>query len=234
MVTLIPSTMPSEDLEALKEQMRKEARDIAAETFEQKAKELRWSSFDIPKHTHNGKDSPSISQADVIPGRSAIGSLTMENNQRYKLGLTFNPTQLLLFGVAVGPNGERVQIASSARFGTSYYFQPESTSSVTQGGPEYNVVQGGSWLWTDNGTTTFRSRAVEGHLTNIDDVGETIVVRATIPNLSTQASLVYGNNPGPVTNNYGDRSTKGYGNGYVYVDVTLSSGWSITATFIVS
>lgn len=85
-----------------------------------------------------------------------------------------------------------------------------------------------------NGTTTFRSRAIEGHLVNIDDVGGTIVARATIPNLSTQASLAYSSGTAPVTGNYGDRSTKGYGNGFVYVDVTLAGGWYISATFIVS
>lgn len=200
----------------------------------EESKKTRYDNFKTPRHEHNGKDSPRIHQWDVIPGNSAVGSIDLENNQRYTLGLTFNPTQMIFTGVAVGPSGERVQVFSVARFGTGYYFQPESTSSVTQGGTEVNVVQGGSWLWTDNGTTTFRSRAIEGHLVNIDDVGGTIVARATIPNLSTQASLAYSSGTAPVTGNYGDRSTKGYGNGFVYVDVTLAGGWYISATFIVS
>ena len=226
--------MEPNEIEELKEELRKEAEDIAEEVYERKMKERTFKAFEVPKHQHNGKDAPRIKQSDIVPNNSAIGSLDMENNQRYTLGLTFNPTQMIFVGVAVGPAGERVQISSVARFGTSYYFQPRSTSSVAEGGDIQNVVQGGSWLWTDNGTTTFRSRAIEGHLVNIDDVGGTIVARATIPNLSTQASLAYGNIPGPVTNEYGGRSTRGYGNGFVYVDVTLATGWYITATFIVS
>lgn len=199
------------------------------------ARKGQFTSFNTSRHEHNGSDSPRVHQWDIIPGTSALGSITMASNQRYTLGLTFNPTQLLFFGVAVGAtNGERVQIAAAAKFGQTYYFTPESSSSVTQGGTEYNVVQGGSWLWTDNGTTTFRSRAIEGHLVNIDSDGSTIVARATIPNLSTQASLDYEDGLAPISDLYGLRSSKGYGQGYVYVDVTLATDWSIVGTFIVS
>jgi len=206
----------------------------AEKVLDERMKKSKFESFNTTRHKHNRRDASKVSQANILPGRSAVGSITMESNQRYTLGLTFNPTQMLFFGVASGPSGERVQISSAANFGTSYYFQPESSDSVTQGGLEINVVQGGSWLWTDNGTTTFRSRAIEGHLVNIDSDGSTIVARATIPNLSTNASLAYGNNPAPVTGKYGDRSNKGYGRGYVYVDVVVATGWSILATFIVS
>ena len=210
-------------------------RDEAERIFEQKMKSIQYGNFATPRHVHNGSDSPKISQSHIIPNRNAVGSIEMSSSQRYTLGLTFNPTQLLFFGVALNSGtGERVQIASAAHFGKSFYFQPDSTSQVTQGGVKQNVLHGGSWLWTDNGTTTFRSRAIEGHLTNIDDVGGTIVARATIPNLSTQASLSYTDGTAPITGQYGDRSTKGYGEGFVYVDVTLSSGWEIAATFIVS
>lgn len=215
----------------IKQMIREEAEKVVDARF----KSGQYKNFQTPRHVHNGSDAPKISQSHIIPNRNAVGSIEMASNQRYTLGLTFNPTQLLFFGVALNSGtGERVQIASAAHFGTSFYFQPESTSMVTQGGVEQNVVQGGSWLWTDNGTTTFRSRAIEGHLTNIDDVGGTIVARATIPNLSTQASLTYTDGTAPVTGLYGDRSTKGYGEGFVFVDVTLASGWEIAATFIVS
>ena len=207
----------------------------AEKIFEKKMRSVQYGNFATPRHVHNGKDAPKISQSDIVPNRSAVGSITMSTSQRYTLGLTFNPSQLLFFGVASNTGtGERVQIAAGAHFGTSFYFQPKSTSEVTQGGTEQNVVQGGSWLWTDNGTTTFRSRATEGHLTNVDDVGGTIVARATIPNLSTQASLAYTDGAAPVRDQYGFRSSKGYGEGFVHVDVTLGSGWAIAATFIVS
>lgn len=210
-------------------------RDEAEKIFDKKMKAFKFGNFDTPRHVHNGSDAPKISQAYIIPNQNAVGSIEMATSQRYTLGLTFNPTQLLFFGVALNSStGERVQIASAAHFGKSFYFQPASISRVTQGGVEQNVVQGGSWLWTDNGTTTFRSRAIEGHLTNIDDVGGTIVARATIPNTSTQASLAYTDGTAPITGQYGDRSTKGYGDGFVFVDVTLATGWEIAATFIVS
>lgn len=201
-----------------------------------KLKKAQFTSFQIPRHEHNGTDAPRVHQWDIVPGTSAVGSITMASNQRYKLGLTFNPTQLLFFGLARGGSGERVQVSSAAKFGEGYYFTPVSSSSVTQGTSEYNVVQGGSWLWTENGGTVFGSRAIEGHLVNVDDFAGSgdIVARATIPNLSTQASLDYADGKAPIGDSYGLRSSKGYGEGFVYVDVTVASGWSIIGTFIVS
>lgn len=207
------------------------ATQIAGKMIEDKFNTLMYENFQTPRHVHNGIDSPLVSQEHIIPGKSAIGSVLMQSNQRYTLGLTFNPTQMLFFGVAVGPSGERVQISSAAHFGTSYYFQPESLSTVKKGGEILNVVQGGSWLWTVNGGTTFRSRATEGHLVNIDSDGTTIVARATIPNMSTAG--VPATTP-PFSRSYGGLNDKGYGKGFVYVDVFLEAGWSINATFIVS
>ena len=209
-------------------------RRIAKETFDKELKNIKWSNFDTPRHVHNGKDAPRVNDADVVVGRSALGSIEMNNSRRYKLGLTFNPKQMLFLGVATGPAGERVQINSMARFGTGYYFQPQSDNSVTEGGLELNVVQGGNWFMSDNGTTNFRASVTEGHLANATGFGGAVDVRATIPNLSTQASLVYPDGKAPVTDNYGDRSTRGWGNGFVYVDVTLTSGWTLFATFVVS
>lgn len=216
------------------EDIKKLVKEETTRQINEQLKKDVYTNFKTPRHVHNGKDAPKIHQADIVAGRNALGSISMEESKRYTLGLTFNPTQMLFFGVATGPGGERVQIASCAKFGPGYYFQPESSDSVTTGGTEQNVIQGGSWLWTDNGVTVFRSRAIEGHLVNIDNVAGDIVARATIPNLSTQASLSYGDGLAPVTNLYGDRSTKGYGNGFVYVDVTLETDWDISATFIVS
>lgn len=207
---------------------------IAQETFNQEIKNVKWINFDTPRHVHNGKDAPRINEADVVAGRSALGSLTMSSSRRYKLGLTFNPKQMIFLGVATGPAGERVQINSIAHFGSGYYFQPESTDSVTEGGLELNVIQGGNWFMADNGTSNFRASTTEGHLANATGYGGAVDVRATIPNISTQASLAYPSGQAPITGNYGDRSTRGWGNGFVYVDVTLTAGWTLLATFVVS
>jgi len=209
-------------------------RRIAKETLDKELKNIKWSNFDTPRHVHNGKDAPRVNDADVVVGRSALGSIEMNNSRRYKLGLTFNPKQMLFLGVATGPAGERVQINSVARFGTGYYFQPQSDNSVTEGGLELNVVQGGNWFMADNGTSNFRASVTEGHLANATGYGGAVDVRATIPNLSTQASLSYPSGEAPITDNYGDRSTRGWGNGFVYVDVTLTAGWTLFATFVVS
>lgn len=216
------------------QQIQKMIDEAVEKAMTKTSKKSQYGNFVTPRHIHNGKDAPKINQADVVPGRSTIGSLTMSSNQRYTLGLTFNPTQLIFLGVATGPNAERVQINSVARFGTGYYLQPQSGSVVTEGGVEQNVIQGGNWFMADNGTTNFRASVTEGHLANATDFSGDVAVRATIPNLSTQASLSYTDGEAPISGFYGDRSTKGWGNGFVYVDVTLKSGWSLFATFIVS
>jgi len=217
------------------EQIKKMIQEESAKVFDQKMKSVEFQNFKTPRHEHNGKDAPRINQADIASGKSAVGSITMSSNQRYTLGLTFNPSQLLFFGVAYNTStGERVNLTACARFGTSYYFQPQSGSSAREGGIALNVVQGGNYFYADNGTTTFRAAATEGHLANATDTTGGVVARAKIQNLSTQASLDYPDGTAPITGKYGDRSTTGYGNGFVYVDVTLSSGWAIAATFIVS
>jgi len=218
-----------------KAEIQKLIKEETDKAIAKKMKELQFENFKTPRHEHNGKDAPKINQANIMSGNSAVGSITMASSQRYTLGLTFNPTQMLFFGVAYSlSTGARVQLAASARFGKGYYFQTQSGSSVTEGGIELNVVQGGSYFYADNGTTIFRSEATEGNLVNATDPTGGVVARATIPNLSTQASLAYPDGTAPITGKYGDRSTKGYGNGYVYIDVSLTGDWAIAATFIVS
>lgn len=182
----------------------------------------------IPFHTHDGIASPKIPAANVVPSLRASGNITMSTTgTRYKLGLPFNPSMLQFYGNVVhysapGNPDIRASVYGTACFGPSYYFQPESATSVTVGGPIQNVIQSSSMLLTsESALTNFVALSSEGHLIRVQNALGTLVASATIPNLSTQEA-------------WSDLTDKGYGPGYVFVDVTLDTDWEINGNFVVT
>lgn len=214
---------PLEKYQEIQAMVQKDARDQATKVY----KELgtRTGVARVPLHIHNGVDTPRIPQDSVIPNLRASGSITMATDDtRYRLGITFAPRAVSFNGIAIHRTGGtidiRVHINGDAQLGPSYYFQPQSGTSVITGGPIYNVIQSSNALLIDSSVNPPVVRAIvsEGHLVSVEYGG--VVARATIPNLSTGV---------------GDGLTdKGYGEGYVFVDVTLADDWEIIGNFVVT
>jgi len=115
--------------------------------------------------------------------------------------------------------GIRCHIVGNAQLGPTYYFQPQSSTSVKTGGPLQNVIQSSSALIIDSSVSVPVVRVIvsEGHLVSVEYPSGTVVARATIP---TDTNI--------------PQTSKGYGPGVVYVDVDLAAGWQIIGNFVVT
>lgn len=213
--------------------IEKDARRIAEQVYNENAK--KYGVAKVPLHRHNGFDSPQISQENVTPSLRASGSISLATDgQQYKLNLTGAPTNILFYGNAVhrtaGTVDVRAQVIGSADLGPSYFFQPESTSTVSPSDTIGNIIQSGSYLLSETTTPQVNTSVTEGHLVQVIYTGSigtkltgNIVAQITIPNPWTK-----GLDAGF------DYSTKGYGPGYVFFDVDLAPDWEINGNFVVS
>ena len=259
-------------------------KDISQKVIDRNQTQDQFGVSQTPFHTHNGSDSPQLSQTNIIPGVRASGNITFSQSTSYKLGITFNPTLILFYGNAVRRdyiftvtaanatvgatytnNGQtftvlstiagtttlttvgtgnpaasgtltktsgtgdatitfsafahnievRVNCTGSAQIGRSFYFQPQSSTSVQTGGTIQNVIQSASMFLVDSSTNplTVRTISGEGHIVEVEysvDYGatvSTIVARSTIS----------GVNPS-----------------YVTVDVLLATGWEINGNYVIT
>jgi len=199
--------------------LRKEMLDIANEVFDKRSKELEFSSFEIPKHTHNGKDSPRINQVDIEPGYGASGSMTFATSgRRYKIKLPSAPTHVYFYGVTTnGEGGNRILNIGTAFLGKSFYLQPDDVETVIPG-PYFNVTQ---CCTSANILGLTGVRVHDGHLVRSQSDSKTIVAELTIP------SLAY-----PTFGKEGQNDNRGYLNGYLYLDCYLASEYSIVGNII--
>lgn len=134
------------------------------------------------------------------------GNVSMQQTAVYRFPNPYGAKQVMFFGVA-STSGIRVDCFGVAQLTPSYYFTPQSSTSVGLAGPKQNLIQAGKWfLVTESATPRFRARAIETTLVNIDWPNEsTIVARAEIIN---------------------------YGPDFFEVDVQLASGWQIDGNFM--
>lgn len=258
----------------------KRIRQIVKEELARSTTRKQFGMQDVPFHTHNGKDSPNVNQASIKPNIRSMGSITFSRTTRYYLDVTFNPTAIQFYGVAVDDslytftldeavnasagavytnNGEtfvltanvgsgdstmnasgtgdpassgdldkvsgggeivieyssfaapgtptiRAFAVGNAQLGPSYYFQPETVSSVRTGGPLQQVIQ--SCSSTVTGASGTRVFVNEGNLVRIQyPSSSTIVATATVV---------------------------GFANNSVVIDVEVASGWSIIGNYVVT
>lgn len=189
----------------------------------------------VPLHTHNGLDAPKINSANLTQGLRASGSISLQTNgQQYTLNLTGAPSHVQFYGNAIHRTGGvidvRAQAIGSAELGPSYYFQPESTSTVSPSDVIGNVIQSGSYLLAETTTPRVNASTTEGHLVQVVYTGsigtklaDNIVAQITIPNIWTKG-----------LNGSFDYSSKGFGSGYIYMDVDLAPDWEINGNFVIT
>lgn len=124
---------------------------------------------ETPLHTHNGLDSPKLSQANITPGFRASGNITLATNgRRYTLDTNFNPSLILFYGNAVHVTG--------------FTFTLNATHSATMGaiykdanGAEYTVA---ATIVSQSSLTTNYPNALPpatGVLTKFSGTGDTTI-----------------------------------------------------------
>lgn len=161
----------------------------------------------IPHHTHDGISSLKIKQSDIIPSVSVSGRITFAQETDYTINLNsnFTPSSVTLYGIAydaTGGSGVRCMIIGTANLGPSFYLQPgDTTTTVTTGNIQYpfldpNInngtvvpLQSSTFLWVDNGSTTFHGQPGEGNIVNVE-WGGSIYARASITSFS-KTSIIF-------------------------------------------
>ena len=105
---------------------------------------------------------------------AASGTLTKSSGTGDST-ITFASVTAASFGV-------RAQLIGNAQLGQSYYFQPQTNRSVTQGGQIQNVIQSSNMFLIDSSTSpvTVRDLVDEGHLIDAEYPTGTIRARATV------------------------------------------------------
>ena len=136
------------------------------------------------------------------------GNVTMSTSGTiYEIPNPFGAKQVMFFGIASNGGTVRVDCFGVAQLAPSYYFTPQTTSSVGLAGPRQKLIQSGKWfLVTTGAAPQYRARSIETTLVNIDwPTADDIVARAEIID---------------------------YDSDKFYVQVDLASGWQIDGNFV--
>ncbi len=165
-------------------------RQIVRDEIRNQNSKSRFNLGGVQRHVHNGLDAPKINQSNVVPGLRAEGAVTFAAAAVYKLGLTFNPTSVLIHGNVfnTGGGGERFIIVGNAQFGPSFYFQPGTSRSTVLGGPQQNIIQSTTYFGVDVGGI-LHTLVDEGHIVDVFYGGH-IYARATIIGFDSSAIYV--------------------------------------------
>lgn len=137
----------------------------------------------------------STREKKVIPGPryATSGNVTMAQNATYRFPNPYGATQVMFYGIVTrtrpgDPNITDIRVDSFgvAQLRPSYYFEPQSLTSVAVAKQVQKIIQSGKWsLLVDinmlSDTPRYRSRAIETTLINIDwPAAANIVARAEV------------------------------------------------------
>ncbi len=159
----------------------------------QSAVQQRFGINAIPRHVHNGTDSPNVSQKDIVPNIRVLGDINMDTNNRvYTLGITFNPTSLLFLGACTDTpvSNNRAIIIGNAQLGKTRLFQASTSSSVTTGGALQNLIQASTQFWSiGSGTHVWTSQT---YLADINGAARLTVVGYSNTGVQVKCSFISG------------------------------------------
>lgn len=160
------------------------------------------------QHTRRGAAyETQVSRFLDTPVFRTSGNVSMQQSTVYRFPNPYGAKQVMFYGIASNGGTIRVDCFGVAQLAPSYYFTPQTTTSVGLAGEKQNLIQSGKWfLVTTGAAPQYRARAIETTLVNIDwPNASTIVARAEIIN---------------------------YGKDFFEVDVQLASGWQIDGNFV--
>lgn len=182
----------------------------------------RFGVANIPNHRHNGVDSLQISQSDILPSTSVSGSITFAQQTTYTLHLNASstPSSILCTGNATDGT-QKYMFVGTAQLGPSFYFQPQTDTSVVPGGPQYpfrdpnhpeygtNIpMQSCSYYGQESAGGAVHTLVGNFHIIDIQFPSGTSHARATVTDFSRSSITVV-------------------------VDA-LDGGWKINANFVVT
>lgn len=169
----------------------------------------------IRKIRRGATDTSKVKRIKNVPLYRTMGNVLMATDGAvYRFPNPYGAKQVTFMGNAVHYTSTaytavdvRVNIIGIAQLASSYYFTPQTTTSVGLAGPKQKIIQSGQWfLISDSTLPRARTRASETVLTNVDWPGAAnIVARMEVID---------------------------YGPDYFDVKVNLGNLWEISGNFV--
>lgn len=138
-------------------------RQIAQEVYDQNQTKNQNTTFVVPKHIHNGVDSPRVNQDNIDPGTFSICGLKSVSSETFTIETFPNVTNILLYGIATDGLGRKATLNGSAFIGNCFAYGASAgnVSLVKMIGGQYsNIVQTSSGTYFDTTTSTFNTNTV--------------------------------------------------------------------------
>lgn len=98
----------------------KEIQDYVIGQIQDAASSGRFQLTGIPRHVHNGIDSPKVSQDNILPGIELSGTITFAQSTTYQIGVNFNASEVRFYGNAVRRDYIFTVTAANATAGDTY------------------------------------------------------------------------------------------------------------------
>lgn len=182
--------------------------------------QARFGMNSIGFHTHDGVNSPQITQDNIIPSVSVSGAITFATATTYTINLnsSFTPSNILAYGNVTGSANQRYFFFGSANLGPSFYLQPGTNTSVNTGQIQYPAIydnatlkessplQSCTYFGAESAGGTLHTLAGEGHIVNI--FYGTVHARATVTAFSKSKITI--------------------------VVTDLDAGWGINANYVIT
>lgn len=150
------------------EDFEDKVKQVAQDVHDDNSTSDQFAVSQTPFHTHNGQDSQKISQSNIVAGTRASGNITFAQSTNYRLGITFNPTNIMFYGSAIRRDYIFTVTAANATVGATY----------TNNGATFTVLS------TIAGTTTLVSvgtgaPSASGTLTKASGTGDATITFST-------------------------------------------------------
>lgn len=201
----------------------KQVRRIVQQEIQKSSKGSQFGVQNVPFHLHNGVDSPSLKEGNIMPSVSASGSVTFASVAVYTLYINaaFTPRSVFCTGNVIGNTTEKYAFTGTAQLGPSFYLQPQDSRTVIVGGSQYpftdpnnpsygtNIpMQSCSYYGSESNAGARHTLVGNFHIIDIQYPSGTSHARATIIDFSKTAITL--------------------------AVETLDTGWSINANFVIT
>lgn len=132
---------------------------IAQQVYQENQAKNQNTTFKVPKHIHNGVDSPAVNQDNIVAGTYSMCGITETSSEIFTIETFPNVNNISLYGIAADALGRKATISGEAFIGNCFAYGDQGGGSVTYikltGGQYSNIIQTAISAYFDTTTTTF-------------------------------------------------------------------------------
>ena len=116
-------------------------REIANQVYQENQAKNQNTTFVVPKHIHNGVDSPRVSQDNIESGTYAVVNLISSTSETFTIETFPNIDHLTIYGIAADGLGRKSIINGVAFIGNCFAYENGSGSYINLKGQYSNIIQ---------------------------------------------------------------------------------------------